>query len=63
MPDDSWEDYETGPFCRHYHDPGDCDKPCERCGHSCSAHGAGVEDDDPCSRDGCACYGWVDDRA
>jgi hypothetical protein len=57
--EDSWEGYETGPFCRHFGDPADCDRPCERCGHACREHGAGVDDEYPCSHDGCDCAGWV----
>ena len=63
MPDDDetdWENYETGPFCRHYGDPVDCDDRCKRCGHACHKHGAGVEDDEPCSHAGCDCPGWVE---
>ena len=63
MPDEDterdWENYETGPFCRHYSDPCDCKEPCERCGHECRAHGAGVDNDEPCSEKGCDCQGWV----
>lgn len=56
---DPWENYETGPFCRHFGDPSDCDELCERCGHKCHEHGAGVDNDEPCSHDGCICHGWV----
>jgi len=35
--EDTWEDYETGPFCRHWLDPYDCDEPCV-CGHPCCRH-------------------------
>ena len=62
MPDDSNENedfWDTGPFCRHFGDPVDCDEPCERCGHKCHEHGAGVDNDEPCSQEGCDCPGWV----
>ena len=64
MPDDDtdadpWYNYESGPFCRHFADPWDHDEECERCGHKCCEHGAGVDDNEPCSHEGCACPGWV----
>lgn len=55
-----WDNYETGPFCRHYNDPSDCDEPCARCGHKCSEHGGGWDNNEPCEHDGCACPGFVD---
>lgn len=33
-----WENYDSGPFCRHYHDPSDCDLTCAKCGHRCPDH-------------------------
>jgi hypothetical protein len=30
---------ESGPFCRHFHDPADCEEICF-CGHPCNYHGA-----------------------
>jgi hypothetical protein len=30
-------DFETGPFCRHWSDPSDCDRQC-KCGHECCHH-------------------------
>lgn len=47
---------ESGPFCRHYSEPGLCDVLCARCGHSCDAHGS--DGDHPCSECGCDCEGW-----
>jgi hypothetical protein len=32
-------EYDTGPFCRHFGDPADCDIECLHCGHPCFAHG------------------------
>lgn len=32
---DSWEDYESGPFCAHWGTPGDCERTCGECGHRC----------------------------
>lgn len=35
--DESWEGYESGPFCRHWGSPSDCDEVCV-CGHKCVEH-------------------------
>lgn len=48
--------YESGPFCRHWSDPGDCDRLCE-CGHRCHSH---WRHDGECSVDGCKCIDFVD---
>lgn len=55
-----WENYESGPFCRHWASPpSDCEKKCPTCGHPCWVH-----DDDACNAmwldgvDDCACNGW-----
>ena len=32
------EPSDSGPFCRHYHDPSDCGVRCARCGCPCSMH-------------------------
>jgi hypothetical protein len=37
MSDEDWSNYETGPFCRHWGDPSDCDRKCV-CGHTCVEH-------------------------
>lgn len=52
-----WENYESGPFCRHWGDPSDCDIKCSRCGHRCTQHGA--EDGDYACLE-CDCEGWVE---
>lgn len=51
---DEIEDFESGPFCRHWGD-GDCDEVCTRCGHKCGRHWYGE-----CAEDGCDCPGWVE---
>ncbi len=59
---------ESGPFCRHFGDPADCDRLCERCGHRCSAHDQGGEDDSECNMPfgespddvPCPCEAWVE---
>lgn len=62
MSKDEEEDdgYESGPFCRHWSDPNDCDEKCKRCGHSCCQHG--YSSDESCNEDGCTCEGWVEDE-
>lgn len=49
--DDQIED--SGPYCRHYADPDDCEEPCGRCDHACSFHS------EECKEAGCDCEGWV----
>ena len=46
--------YESGPFCHHWSDPGDCDAVCA-CGHKCREHGRYGNEE--CEVDGCACKG------
>ena len=53
MPSDDVE-YDSGPFCRHWHDPADCDVKCVRCGHACMEHSF----DEPYYCDECDCKGW-----
>lgn len=44
-------DFESGPFCIHWSDLGDCDDTCAVCGHGCNDHcGTGS-----CNVDGCEC--------
>lgn len=47
------EGYETGPFCRHYSDPSDCELNCVTCGHRCTDHD--IADGD-CFRCECKLY-------
>lgn len=49
-------EYESGPFCAHWGEPGDCDEPClrEGCKHACRQHGVGE-----CVQDGCECEGLI----
>lgn len=35
---DEYWDYESGPYCQHWQDPGDCDKICANCGKTCIEH-------------------------
>lgn len=57
--DEVEEEYHSGPYCRHYGDPGNCDETCAAvgCGHSCSAHGLG---DEACSMPDCSCEMWTE---
>jgi hypothetical protein len=34
---DDWQ-VESGPYCRHWSDPSDCDVSCATCGHLCGMH-------------------------
>lgn len=52
-----WGDYESGPFCRHWSDY-DCEVVCARCGHRCTHHSIG--NDEECNEPGCDCPGWVE---
>lgn len=51
-----WADYDSGPFCRHWHDPADCEELCATCGHRCAQHGFGDGSDTACSE--CECVSW-----
>jgi len=50
-----WTDYESGPFCRHWGDPGDCDIRCADCGDRCGQHDA-AEGSTECNE--CDCSAW-----
>jgi hypothetical protein len=54
MSDDEIDvEYQSGPYCRHWGDPVDCEETCVDCGHRC-----GVHPSDGCSR--CDCPRWND---
>src|SRR3972149_3551968 len=57
-PDSYWDDYESGPFCVHWSELGDCADSCERCGHSCNEHEG--EREVECRFTDCTCQGFVD---
>jgi hypothetical protein len=57
-PDDEAEDWNSGPFCRHWGDPSDCNEKCAACGHWCSAHSQSDTLQD-CRE--CDCAGFTDD--
>ena len=52
-----WENYESGPFCEHWHDPGDCDEVCANCGHKCHEHTDGMF----CEVNDCKCEEFKDE--
>ena len=56
----NWENYETGPFCRHWGDPSDCDEICDNCGHACHKHSKWDDYDSPCNVDECGCQNFGD---
>lgn len=51
-----WGDRDTGPFCRHWSDPSDCEEMC-RCGHECRQHSTYA---DFCKVEGCDCDEFKD---
>lgn len=59
MSDDEqdWSDDQSGPFCRHFSDPSDCDIKCAACGHRCPDHGYG-DGDRECMAPDCQCQEW-----
>lgn len=50
--DEDWEDYDSGPFCMHWGELGDCDDLCSNCNHTCNEH---VHGHDYCEVDDCNC--------
>ena len=56
--DEEYVEYESGPYCRHWSEVGDCVLLCATCGHRCWEHevGSGAA----CMEDGCACEEWKD---
>lgn len=60
MTETDWENYESGPYCRHWADPSDCEiclSGCANCGHSGLEHD--FEDNGKCNE--CSdCPGWKD---
>ncbi len=54
-----WNNYESGPFCRHWDDPSDCDIECAVCGHRCPRHEC--EDGDFSCLD-CDCPAWTENE-
>lgn len=55
--EDEFEDYDSGPFCRHWGDPSDCEEVCAACDHSCPQHSYY---DDECNE--CDCRAFVDEE-
>lgn len=51
-----WESYSSGPFCRHWGDPGDCDTACTTCDHACHNHIW-----DMCDVEDCKCEEFTDE--
>lgn len=46
----------SGPWCRHWREPGDCDEVCKTCGHGCGSHDFELPGD--CREIGCPCAKW-----
>lgn len=55
--DNEGANYESGPFCRHWADPSDCDIICATCGHGCARHDFPEYESD-CLVEGCHCTKW-----
>lgn len=45
-------EYNSGPFCRHWGDPSDCDEKCAACNHECHSHRG------ECNVEDCTCLRW-----
>jgi hypothetical protein len=57
------QEIESGPFCRHFADPVDCDELCGNpaCRHKCCEHEPQCGNDTgQCDVDNCTCTAWVD---
>lgn len=50
----------SGPFCRHWGDPSDCDELCLSCGHKCCNHEQGYDGDASCRE--CKCKEYKDEK-
>jgi len=59
--EDDRSDYDSGPFCRHWGDPSDCDEVCLTCGHKCCEHDHCG--DLVCHVEGCECKEFKDAEA
>jgi hypothetical protein len=58
---DEWDDVpDSGPYCRHWDDPSDCETTCARCGHDCGDHPSPAGDEMACHAAGCACVAWAE---
>ena len=51
------DELESGPYCIHWYEPGDCDYLCI-CGHKCGYHSVIVEGE--CLDDDCKCEQFED---
>jgi hypothetical protein len=55
------EPRDSGPFCRHWHDPNDCEVVCAGCGDACWLHRDGGGCDGQGGPFGCRCPGFQDE--
>ena len=55
--DHDTNEYDSGPYCRHWADPDGCEERCRNCGHLCGEHSY-VD----CSVDDCECCAFEDDE-
>lgn len=57
--DDEQQEWDSGPYCRHWGDPIDCDKICV-CGHECCKHNWYIEGCIECEKAGRTCVEFKD---
>ncbi len=55
--DKYWEEYESGPYCKHWMESWECEEICKTCGHQCGRHDAF---DSECYEDDCGCKEFID---
>lgn len=58
--DEDSQEWDSGPFCRHFGDPSDCAEVCARCGHRCVDHQYG-DGESFCLDEDCDCPSWEDE--
>lgn len=51
-------EFNSGPFCRHWSDPSDCEEICGNCGHECRQHGSFT-----CRVEGCECDEFIENSS
>jgi hypothetical protein len=56
------EEYNSGPFCPHWSQLGECDDICAACGHKCRRHDHSDDGDDcsECRETGAECTRFTD---
>lgn len=57
---EDWDEFDSGPFCRHWGDPSDCEETCANCSHKRTEHDA-EEGESVCMAEDCECVEWVEE--